>query len=613
MLQCNTIDNENENEDDWEIWLADTGAIMSSDQILLTFPAEEETLSPTKTAWYIRRKRQRTTPSPTPTPTADGSSIHVFTFPTYSYSYQLNNGFQIPTVVDYSTFLVLSLVLWVLYLILPSGLRKYMCNGQRRRYKRSRTNRDVRVLGDGLPSAREALRISKSGSSNGGASKGLFFSQSKSSEFSNESSSVNSTLQRGNQKFAAMKKASPTKRPLFGEPIEMNRRENSGIIASRRQIEPISSSEVSTITSGADYSSKMSSGSSDLSSVTLNENHETMSSTGHAIWGTPKRFSRRRIIDTSSDENSSSQRSAHIRRGGAFNYFGGDRSEERKPSHLIQNFPVSDVESFASSFYSSVYTGKSGVLSSGSKNNDTETTIEASSSHPDTKCGHTPPSQMVLSSTLLSFRDPGIRLYAHGTQCEPRRIWIRLDVNNERLSWRTENAESNAKNKDIVTLGQVHEIPLMKVLFIDVGKSTAALQVLNVHEDFCFSILTNGGSLDLQASNKLERDALISCMCLILDTVYNHLPPDRSWRKMNDAARSESNSGSSFTSNEGSQNDQNKTASGQLGTPSPESTGTNNLISFSSSSSQTTDSIFGSDVFHGVDLGSQVSANFGEI
>ena len=571
--------------------------------ILLKFPAREETPSTTKSQWNLRRKRRRTTPSPTPTPTANTSSVHIFTFPTYSY--QLNNGLHIPTVVDYSTFLSISLALWVLYLLLPTGFRRYMCNAQRRRYKRSRTNRDVRMLGNGLPSAREALS-GKSASSNSSVGKGMFFAQSHSSESSNGSSSVNSTLQRGNQKFAAMKKGSPGKRPALGEPIDMNQRVDSGIISSRRQLQPVSSSEVSTMTPSAEYYSIISSDSSGLSSVTLNENHETMSSTGHAIWGTPKRFSRRRIIGTNSDEKSLGQGNAHIRRGGAFNNFASDQSEER-------NHPLSDVESLASSFYSSVYTGKTGMHSSGSKNNDTDKTIEASPSHPDPNCGHNPPSQMVLSSTLLSFRDPGIRLYAHGTQCEPRRIWIRLDVSNERLSWRTENIESDAKNKDFVTLGQVHEIPLMQVLFIDVGKSTAALQVLDVHEDFCFSILTNNGSLDLQASNKLERDALISCMCLILDTVYNHLPPDRSWRKLNDGARSESNSGSSFTTNEGSQIDLNKTASGQLGNPSPESAGTNNLISFSSSSSQTSDSIFGSDVFHGVDLGSHASTNFGEI
>jgi hypothetical protein len=57
-----------------------------------------------------------------------------------------------------------------------------------------------------------------------------------------------------------------------------------------------------------------------------------------------------------------------------------------------------------------------------------------------------------------------------------------------------------------------------------VGKKTNALQRLElvgqVAEQTCFSLLTQNGSLDLQANSKLERDALVSCFSMILDDVH---------------------------------------------------------------------------------------------
>lgn len=173
--------------------------------------------------------------------------------------------------------------------------------------------------------------------------------------------------------------------------------------------------------------------------------------------------------------------------------------------------------------------------------------------HPNQYANHRVPSHMVLSSTLTSLREPGVRLSAHGTQCEPRRIWIQLDVHKELLEWRTENrtmpkqtpnsealsqSESNPNDLEIsYTLGPKHTIPLKDILYVDVGKTTAALQMLsedNIRSDMCFSILTKNGSLDLNAGNRLERDALISCMCLILDTVYadESNPDAKSWRDL---------------------------------------------------------------------------------
>lgn len=69
-------------------------------------------------------------------------------------------------------------------------------------------------------------------------------------------------------------------------------------------------------------------------------------------------------------------------------------------------------------------------------------------------------------------------------------------------------------------MGPIHEIPLFDILYVDVGKTTAALKRLEetvIPEDVCLSLLTNGGSLDLVAGDLEERDSLVSCFCWILD------------------------------------------------------------------------------------------------
>ncbi len=641
---------------------------MQSDVILLKFPDREEVRDRPKSLLRFGRKRQRETPSPTPSPTFanedDAVSSSVVRHGGFrSHHFPLLGGFHVPTVVNYSTFLFVSLVLWALYLILPRGMRQYMCNAYPKRYRRSSPNRVVRILGKRNPasSQKQQQQQQQQQQMKQQREKNFRLSPNSSSDYSNasSSSSVNSTLRRGTEKFMAMKRRSPQRKPSSSwyvnsnsqdEAIPMDGRVHSGISEERRNwTYSYSSSDLSSITgmgnqppdthtSGvmSERNKLISANSSDLSSIPSNgkDNSETMSSTGHAIWGTPKRFVRKRIIDEGksltnqySDSDGSRRSMGSMVRKALGDMTSDDEGEsmtsseyeehqtshreQRKQSqHLPPPPPLSEIDSIASSYFPSVRSSSSSEQRSTNENQN-----EPSPNHPDQTCGHNTPSQMVLSSTLLSFRDPGIRLYAHGTQCEPRRIWIRLDVMNEQLSWRTENVgTSNGTNDpNLVTLGQVHEIPLIQVLFVDVGKTTAALQLLDVHDDYCFSILTNGGSLDLQASNKLERDALISCMCLILDTVYNHLPPEKSWRRLNDGAMSESSS--SFSSKTGSKNADNRAVrqNGNQTRPSESSRASNTNSYPSSSSSSAAGSFVGSDVFHGVDLGSQVSSGFGEI
>ena len=548
-------------------------------------------------------RNRRDTPSPSSSPTINNFNRHSRLATTSSTT--VLGGFHLPTVVNYSIFLTIVLVLWVFYLILPKGLRKHLCNAYPMRYKRSNPNRTIRVLGRTYHNNPHSKKRDD-----------LTFTQSYSSELS-DSSSVNSTYNRGTKKFLDVKRGSPERKvsPRLSQSNhnQFNQRIHSHSMNQRYNIQQSYSSDLSIPSAQAKHLSGgvlserkkiITSDSSDFSSIIANnkQDSETMSSAGLALWGSPNSFVQRKIIE---DNNNHTQHALSRDNIEKFN-------REKVHDHVRKSHPVSlsEVESFASSFYTSIYSG-----GAGDKASDNIANVTASPLHPDENCGHAVPSQMVLSSTLLSFRDPGIRLVAHGTQCQPRRIWIRLDINNEQLIWRTENIAQTkgdiGNDSDLVSLGQVHEIPLLQVLFVDVGKATSALQLLDVHDDYCFSVLTNGGSLDLQASNKLERDALVSCMCLILDTIYKHLPPERSWRRLNDATGSVSN-GSFSTASEG--NLEKTVVNGsQKELKNVNSKSTRSIQHPSSSSSHAAGSVTGSDIFHGVDLGSQVSLTFGEI
>jgi hypothetical protein len=150
------------------------------------------------------------------------------------------------------------------------------------------------------------------------------------------------------------------------------------------------------------------------------------------------------------------------------------------------------------------------------------------------------PSSTILSETMRRLKDRGVRLIAHGVQCEPKRVWIELDEDTYSLSWQTEfpRKVSNQLGEVSIVLmrGCIHKIALPNVLYIDVGKKTSALmrpENRNVTEACCFSLLTQNGSLDLQTSSRLERDALVSCFSMILDHVH-----DRDWRNMYDEGSS---------------------------------------------------------------------------
>lgn len=145
---------------------------------------------------------------------------------------------------------------------------------------------------------------------------------------------------------------------------------------------------------------------------------------------------------------------------------------------------------------------------------------------PDHPALHKIPPNKIIAETMARLQGRGIRLVAHGVHCNPKRVWIKLDDESTSVTWQTEfprRVPNQAGQVSIVLMrGSLHRIALCNVLYIDVGKKTNALQQLpeKVPAPCCFSLLTQNGSLDLQANSKLERDALVSCFSMILDDVH---------------------------------------------------------------------------------------------
>jgi hypothetical protein len=194
------------------------------------------------------------------------------------------------------------------------------------------------------------------------------------------------------------------------------------------------------------------------------------------------------------------------------------------------------------------------------------------------------PDQRILQGTMDRLvGGSGIRLMAHGVQCEPKRVWIRLhmaddsedddsteddDVNavphhekqqqkqQHSLSWQTEFprqiTDASGRTSIVLFRGTTHTIDLRTVLYVDVGKKTSALlktdvpaanaantnntaadananvEISTVPANSCFSLLTGNGSLDLQTNSRLERDALVACLSMVLDQVHQ----TGDWRRL---------------------------------------------------------------------------------
>lgn len=145
------------------------------------------------------------------------------------------------------------------------------------------------------------------------------------------------------------------------------------------------------------------------------------------------------------------------------------------------------------------------------------------------------PSAKILNETMQRLKTRGIRLVAHGVASDSKRVWIKLeDDETTSLSWQTEFPRKIPNQSGEVSLvmmrGALHRIALPNVLYVDVGKKTNALlktENRDVLDTTCFSLLTQNGSLDLQANSRLERDALVSCFSMVLDEVHT-----QDWRSL---------------------------------------------------------------------------------
>jgi len=148
------------------------------------------------------------------------------------------------------------------------------------------------------------------------------------------------------------------------------------------------------------------------------------------------------------------------------------------------------------------------------------------------------PPNRIIAETMGRLQERGIRLIAHGVHCDPKRVWIKLEDDTASVTWQTEFPrrvpDQSGQVSIVLMRGSIHRISLCNVLYIDVGRKTNALQRLDITkapDTACFSLLTQNGSLDLQANSKLERDALVSCFSMVLDDVH-----DEDWRAIYEAS-----------------------------------------------------------------------------
>ena len=184
------------------------------------------------------------------------------------------------------------------------------------------------------------------------------------------------------------------------------------------------------------------------------------------------------------------------------------------------------------------------------------------------------PPNKIIASTMERLQNRGIRLVAHGVHCDPKRVWISLKDDVQEgggggggrgepcVTWQTEFPrrvpDQSGQVSIVLMRGSLHTISLKNILYIDVGKKTHALQLANdLPDSMCLSLLTQNGSLDLQANSKLERDSLVSCFSMILDDIH-----EEDWRALYEASP-EPSLVNSAESNHYNNNNNNRAAGGK--------------------------------------------------
>ncbi|CAB9512138.1 expressed unknown protein [Seminavis robusta] len=216
---------------------------------------------------------------------------------------------------------------------------------------------------------------------------------------------------------------------------------------------------------------------------------------------------------------------------------------QRPQQQSSRGSTVADSESGIESIYlrpmargTAAKRGKAGSTTTGSTT--TNSMFRASPGLFGSSLGHPAiprlPSAKILNETMQRLKTRGIRLVAHGVASESKRVWIKFEEDTTSLSWQTEFPRKIPNQLGEVSLvmmrGALHRIALPNILYVDVGKKTNAFmkeENKDMLDTVCFSLLTQNGSLDLQANSRLERDALVICFSMILDEVHS-----QDWRSL---------------------------------------------------------------------------------
>jgi hypothetical protein len=117
-----------------------------------------------------------------------------------------------------------------------------------------------------------------------------------------------------------------------------------------------------------------------------------------------------------------------------------------------------------------------------------------------------------LLNTLSKILSSGTGITLHSTK-GPR--LVRLFLIGDELKWESANATASSKR---------YRMKLSEILSIYSGKSTTNLKgAYSAADNCCLSLITQGSSLDLEASCELDRNCFVRALSLKLETL--HKPP----------------------------------------------------------------------------------------
>lgn len=119
-----------------------------------------------------------------------------------------------------------------------------------------------------------------------------------------------------------------------------------------------------------------------------------------------------------------------------------------------------------------------------------------------------------LLSTFTSVMQHGINVMLH-TAKGPKQIQLTMDDTTSTLKWNSAKMFARKKN----------ELQLSRVLFIELGKQTNNFHLASAKvtaDDLCFSLVTQDSTLDIEASSKVERDALAQGFAIMLARIHYH-------------------------------------------------------------------------------------------